>query len=375
MRHKYTLTKVTGRDIWYFYWYDNQGKRHRRSTGTSVKHEADDVARKYVSQPPRQQPTLREYCEPFFKIESDPRVRRKLDEQKTVGLEHLQKSRRWLERFVLEDPIAHRKFAEIRRRDVLAFRSRLVAKLGERRNTTNKVMATLKTVFKEALYLEDIDTDPTMGIGAIKETRRPPGVLTADELKKLFPPSGLGPWRDDLGFCCFLMAATTGMRRGEILALKWRNVNLTGAWIHVAEAYKRVEKTDGAPKSGKPRDTPIPSALVDALARLQEDTVRLHPTDYVFCHEDTGAHMGETWWRDRFRAAMEKAEIDWSGRNITPHSLRHSLATLLEAEDYNPRKIRAALGWSGEGIRENYTHLGAEHLKEQAEIVDRLLGE
>ena len=256
MRHEYTLTRLSGRATWYFYYYDDHGKRHRRSTGTSVKHEAHDETRKFVSQPSRKQPTLREYCKPFFKLETDPRVRRKLDEQKTVGLEHLKNSRSWLDTYVLEDPIADMKFAQIRRRDVLEFRSRLVAELGERRNTENKVMA-----------------------------------------------------------------ATTGMRRGEILALKWGNVNLTGAWIRVAEAYKKIEKTDGTPKSGKSRDTPIPTALVDALTRLQEARERHHPTDYVFCHEATGAHMGETWWRDRFRAGMKKAKIDWSGRNITPHSL------------------------------------------------------
>jgi integrase len=69
---------------------------------------------------------------------------------------------------------------------------------------------------------------------------------------------------------------------------------------------------------------------------------------------------------------MKQAKIDIKGRNLTGHSFRHSLNTLLRAKDYSDEKIRAALGWTNPKTQEDYTHWNTDHLREQAEIVDRV---
>ncbi len=163
------------------------------------------------------------------------------------------------------------------------------------------------------------------------------------------------------------------MRRSELLALRWGSVDLEGASLRVERAWKRRERKEGDPKSGKGRVTSLPAVAVRALVALRDASIRHHPSDLVFCHDD-GERMDETWWRDRFKAALNAAGIPTGGRYLVPHSLRHSLATILAGADYNPEKVREALGWSDEGIRRHYTHLGVEHLRGQAEIVDRILG-
>lgn len=316
--------------------------------------------------------TLRQYSEPFYKPETDPRVARRRDEGRTIGLGHLVNCKPRTELYVWKDPIATRRMREVSRADLLAFRGRLVRKLGEQRNTIDKTLSALKTIFREAVYLPDIPADPTVGIGTVKESREAPDVLTPDEIRKPFPPGGLGPWPDHRARVAFLLAAITGMRRGELFALRWRDIDLEDASSRVARAWKRREDSMGLPKSGKPRAVPLPKATVEGLLALRDAVIRHHPDDLVHCY-DAGGRMGETWWRKRFHRALEAAQIQPAGRRLVPHSLRHSLATLLAGEDYDRGKLRAALGWADEGIRRHYTHLGAERLRGQAEIVQRIL--
>lgn len=99
-------------------------------------------------------------------------------------------------------------------------------------------MGVVKVVFSEALYREDIDKDPTYKIGAIKEHRREAGTFAREELAALFPAEGLGPWQGKRDFACFLLAAETGIRRGEILVLRWGSIDFDAAQIHVTDAWK-----------------------------------------------------------------------------------------------------------------------------------------
>ena len=60
------------------------------------------------------------------------------------------------------------------------------------------------------------------------------------------------------------------------------------------------------------------------------------------------------------------------GRNLKPHSLRHSLQTLLSASGQDLEKLRQYFGWSDVKIQKNYTHTKAEHLRPEADAIDDL---
>jgi integrase len=108
------------------------------------------------------------------------------------------------------------------------------------------------------------------------------------------------------------------------------------------------------------------------LRNVRDASIRTAPGDFVFCNDD-GYAFGESWWRKRFAAALKKARIEDRGRHLTPHCLRHSVATLLAAEGVDPGHISAALGWGSEEMRLRYTHLGAEHLRDVADALGRVL--
>ena len=315
---------------------------------------------------------LSEYAEPFFRRETDPHVLRRAEEGRRLGSGYLLQGRRMLERHILTDPIARMPIGRIARGDLLEFRRRLIAKNPGKTNTVNKAIATLKSLLKEAVFLQDLQADPSAGVGSLYYDRVRPGAFTAEELRILFPSSGRGPWMDHRDHACFLLAATTGMRHGEVMALRWRELDLEGRHVRIERAVKSGEEAFGPPKSGHARVAPLPEVTVDALLAYRETVVRHHPDDLVICHED-GTRFRHDWWLHRFRRALRVSGIQAAGRHLVPHSLRHSLATLLAAEEYDREKLRAALGWADESIRQNYTHLGPEHLRGQAEIVDRLL--
>ncbi|UCF98456.1 MAG: hypothetical protein JSV89_02720, partial [Spirochaetaceae bacterium] len=200
--------------------------------------------------------TFKEYAEPFFLWDSCPHIKKLRDEGKSITRRTAAMNRSWLESYVFTDPIAKRPLAEITRGELVDFRSRILKKTGEKRNTTNKVMGVVKLIYKEAVYREDIEKDPTSGIGNIKESRQKPGTFAEEELKILFPKDSFGPWRDLQDYSCFLMAAVAGMRKSEILALKWKYLHLNEGYLEVREAWKSSTEI-GPPKWGHERIVPL----------------------------------------------------------------------------------------------------------------------
>ncbi len=313
----------------------------------------------------RNEPTFKEYSSPFYIWDSCPHIRRLLDERKSITHQHARNQRYLLDKYFFIDKISQIKLSEIKRADLIDFRSHLLQKIPDKVNTVNKVMTVIKTIIKEALIREDIDKDPTMGLGNIKETHESPGIFSMNELGNLFPIDSFGPWQELLDHTCFLLATTTGMRRGEILALKWKNIDLEKGIVKVYDAWKDIDEY-GLPKWNNTRITLVLLFRERTLSRLKElklASSKSKPEDLVLCYAD-GTRFSNTWWRIRFVSAMEKADIDRVSRNLKPHSFRHSLNTILRDAGKDSAKIRAALGWKRERTQDGYTHFNEEHFKD-----------
>jgi len=348
----------------------------RKTTGCTTKYEATSYVLSRIeelkSQKARKASDLsfREYVEPFWIWETCPHVDRLRGEGKSITRNHVKIQRSVMVNHLFTDTIVSIPLSEITRDDILQFRSRLINKHGYTR-TVQKAMGILKTILKEAYFREHIDRDPTVGIGKIKYEQKEAGVFSPEELRILFSDIP-GVWMDLKGYCAFLLAATTGMRRGEILALQWRNIDFDQGVITIEQAWKGRGEI-GPPKWNRKRIVPIPEKLLSTLSNLKDESIRIAPEDFVLCYDD-GSRQGDTWWKKRFMRAMGKAGIDYKIRNLKPHSFRHTLNTILRDAGQDPAKIRAALGWQQEKVQDNYTHWQFDHLKEQARIVDDILG-
>ena len=66
-------------------------------------------------------------------------------------------------------------------------------------STTNKVIDVVKVVLREAVICEELDRDPTELVRRVRHKKRERGIFTVEELKRLFPDYGYGPWKDASG--------------------------------------------------------------------------------------------------------------------------------------------------------------------------------
>ena len=271
---------------------------------------------------------------------------------------------------VFSDPIAGKLLRDISRADVLDFRAKLVQSGELSGGSCNQIVGLLKIIFKEAVFRQDLIRDPTVGIGNIKENRKKAGTFSESELTLLFPVEGLGPWADALTFCCFFLDALTGMRAGEILALKWKFVDLQDSAIRLEEAWKDTYVI-GPPKWDQKRVIPLPLFVCERLEQYKRERGDVSQDDLVFSYPD-GRRLGNTWWIKRFHNALTKLSIDYKSRNLSPKSFRHTLNTLLLANGQSPEKVQATFGWRNQSTQEIYTHFGIDHLRDQSDLLQNI---
>lgn len=380
--------KPDGRSRYYFWNTDAQGKRHLTSTRCERRTDASDFVRSFIDARTSRtgNVSFKEYQQPFFDPETCPHVQRLRDGRKNIGLTHIRKCRGWLNLWVVPDVIfCSKSLNRITRGDLLDLRKRIRARVkadskrirGEGLNTVNKAMSAVGTIFYEAHFRGDIPTDPSQGIGIIQYDREGPDTLTLQELRKLAERSA---WTmtdhkgkavpDVMGWRVFRFAALTGMRCSEILALHWRQ--LEGDILHVDFAFKGKES--GRPKWQKMRDIILAQPALELIAGSGEGL--------VFCYPD-GQRLGETWWRYHFDVGLDGAGIIRGRRNLTPHSLRHSLNTHLLEAGVDPLRIQLYL-WGPKTeaqthgitkVQHVYTHFGAAMTEPVARAIERIYGD
>jgi len=121
----------------------------------------------------------------------------------------------------------------------------------------------------------------------------------------------------------FLTAALTGLRMGELLALRWRDVDFALQRVHVRRSYDNVTKQALAPKSGKVRSVPMVDEVMAALDLLSRRDRYTDQDDLAFPAWD-GAPQYHGELRSRFYAALRSAGL----KRIRFHALRHTFGTL-----------------------------------------------
>jgi integrase/recombinase XerC len=204
--------------------------------------------------------------------------------------------------------------------------------------------------------------DPFLDLDAPPKPRQERDWLTPEEFRCLLDAAGR-PERNLPGLAerdrlVLLALVTTGLRRSELCALEWRDLELGEREPSLLVRYG---------KGNKSRRQPLPASVERELRRLRAAR-QPAPTDPVFCGLE-GGRLQETILADVIRRAAKRAGIE---KHVTAHTLRHTAATWLRQELGDTRLVAEYLGHADLSTVARYAHVDRDELFAAAGRLEQL---
>lgn len=230
--------------------------------------------------------------------------------------------------------------------------------------TIKNYFMVLRQIFDHGVMCDsfDLDFNPCMRVALPegKASTRRQAATPADEAKiKNHPREWLLPY----------LLIYTGLRRGEALALQWRDVDFDEMVIHVTKstdyAQNSLHPQIKRPKSAAGiRDVPILNPLAAVLIELRNE-----PESYLFSDDGGESPLSEGRFQERWKQYSEKVGI-----SATPHQLRHSYATMLNEQGVDLKTAQNWLGHSTAAMTQDiYTHVRNNKLRQDAAMLNNKL--
>ena len=234
--------------------------------------------------------------------------------------------------------------------------------------TVHKEIVLLSAIFNMAMQERVATENPCNFIRKAVRKKIPARIkreryLTLEEERRLFA-AGLTGRREHLREIT-LLALLTGMRRGELLRLKWEHLNtgetslmftIMGEKHELRPGWLLIEQS----KNGKPRSIPMSRKVKSLLESLSDDATN---TEYVFRSIRTGLNISEIM--RGFTSACTQAGID----NLTFHDLRHTWSTRAADCGVIHAVRRDILGHSPVTMTDDYTQSTPEARERAMELV------
>jgi integrase len=221
----------------------------------------------------------------------------------------------------------------------------------------NKLLIQLHGIFRRAQVVWGLQANPLARVE--KHPMRASGdiqVFSPEEVWALVRAAS-----SEQDGAIFLTAAFTGLRMGELLALRWRDVDFAGATIRVRASYAAGHVT--TPKSGKVRAVPMAPDVASALAELGRRENWVGDDDLVFAGE-LGRYLDSSALRRRYKDALGRTGL----RPVRFHDLRHTFGTRMIAKA-DIRRVQEWMGHADIQTTMRYLHY-APHAEDAALVAE-----
>ena len=246
--------------------------------------------------------------------------------------------------------------------------------LGLSATTTRHAHAVIRRALAEGVRTGRLGRNVALATQPPRSKRREMSTLSVDEVRRFLTAAQDSPY-----YAPFVTLLWTGARRGEVLALRWRDIDLLLGTISITRSMyvtKGAKKAFEEPKSqtGR-RQVAMPPSLAIELRehhkRMEQLRGPLNDNDLVFTWED-----GRPMLPDSITHAFKRIALRLGLDGIRLHDLRHSHATLMLEQGIHPKVVSERLGHANISITlDIYSHVMPGIQQAAAETFDQALSQ
>jgi integrase len=245
-------------------------------------------------------------------------------------------------------------------------------------STIHKLFDVLKVAFKRATVLKVIKENPALFVDLPKIEKAEMNVWDIKEIN-LFLENVLNVKRPSKYLTAYCLAIFCGMRQGEILGLRWRDIDFEKKLLYIKQtlSHDGKELKNNTKTMTSKRSISIPSVLIKQLKRERKQVLEhklkygaeFTDHDLVICTRHGKPVQSSNLLR-AFKLDCKKVGL----QVIRFHDLRHTHATMLIAQNINPKIISERLGHARIGITlDIYSHVLPSMQQEVAEKLDEII--
>lgn len=285
---------------------------------------------------------------------------------------------------LLGSPIAEMPISQITSRDIEDW-ERMLVEQELAPATISHAHVFMKQVMGKAVKRGDIAKNPFDDVDAPKRKAKPVNALDKEGIRKL--NAALDGYKDDAAFVVAVrLALMTGMRQGEICALRWRDIDFARNELHVSYALKRLKGKFvlGSPKTQNsvrtiPFGKVLANALEDLLVKSKQKCEELDvpwtndnfvigsPIDGTFYN---GHILGRKWHMFSRLVGLTGTQTE----GVRFHDLRHTFATHAIASGQDVKTVSVILGHANAAMTLNIYSDALEDSKRQSmDVLDGIL--
>jgi integrase len=233
-------------------------------------------------------------------------------------------------------------------------------KVKQYKNTyANSVFRTLKVMMTEAVRRGLIAENPCLNVQRLKNDRKGIEIITAEEVRRLFPKNYQTVWGGrEIAYVANKLASLTGMRAGEILGLRGEFV--FDNYILVCGQYGPFGYLPHT-KTKENRNIPVMPEMMSLLRKLIERNGK----GFVFSLDGGASPVSRNNLYTGLQSALEKIGIDdkeMRRRGLTLHSWRHFVNTELQRLGLTIPQVQSVTGHKSDRMTEWYSHPDARQL-------------
>jgi integrase len=259
----------------------------------------------------------------------------------------------------LVDSFGHKRLEEIRPSDVSAYKKAMLDE-GYSGASVSRDLSILHSIFAWAVVTERMDRNPADGVPHPAAAKRKGNALRPEEIQAL--ARAFVVEQDRL---VFLTLVLCGLRRAELQALRWRDVDLI---------ENRLRVVDSKTETGE-RSIAIPPTLAERVWQHRRTSSYKGDAERVFCHSDRGSVYRYERFEESLRAAYEAAGMSYPEGMRPFHDLRVTSITNDAIAGANPIALMTKAGHASMATTRRYLQLAGTVFPEEAAALEaRVLG-